>query len=704
MILLLAMRSALAGDVVVWHAYHGAEEKALIDAGHRYEEETGQRVAPVAVPWGGFDSKVETAVPRGNGPDLIITAHANIGKWSAMGVIEPFPGPIEGQRPITIEALTRDGALWGAPLAFKSPLLLYDPSQIAVPPRTTDELLAMAKAHTGDGRYGLAYEAATPYYFEQWLSGNGGAVLGPDGAATLDTAPQIAALTYIQRLADVLPVRPTAERVGQLYEDGNAAMVISGPWFAADRVRPIAATSLPIVSETGLPARPYLTVEAAMLCAQADDRDAAIAFARWLAGPEGAAIRKAEGWQAVSSTAVSLDDDPLLSALATQADAAVPLPTDPDVQSAFEAEGRALRRVLRGSTSPTAAAAEAQSYWRSLVQPKPVAVDPASYVVAVFLGALAAGALVIRAFSDGTLWRKIARHRWDYLWVLPATATVTALVVVPFLVGAGMSLFATWHGTWTFVGFDNFASILGSRDWPISSPMSFFYTLTVTVLWTVANLTLHVGLGVTLALALREPWIRMRPAFRALLVLPWAVPNYITALIWRTMFDAQYGAVNTALGALSGHGGPAQIDWFGSFSAAFCANFATNTWLGFPFMMVVTLGALQAIPRDLEEAAEIDGAGYFARLRHVIWPLLKPALLPAVVMGSVWTFNMFNVIYLVSGGEPDGGTEILVSQAYRWAFSRGNMYGYASAYAVIIFGVLLIYSRSTARLLEKSHA
>jgi maltose-binding protein MalE len=116
--------TALAGDVVVWHAYHGAEEKALIDAGHRYEAETGVHIDAVAVPWGGFDAKVETAVPRGNGPDLLVTAHPNIGKWAAMGVIEPFPGPIEGQRPLTIAALTLDEKLWGQPLAFKSPLLL----------------------------------------------------------------------------------------------------------------------------------------------------------------------------------------------------------------------------------------------------------------------------------------------------------------------------------------------------------------------------------------------------------------------------------------------------------------------------------------------------------------------------------------------------------------------------------------------------
>jgi arabinogalactan oligomer/maltooligosaccharide transport system permease protein len=119
-------------------------------------------------------------------------------------------------------------------------------------------------------------------------------------------------------------------------------------------------------------------------------------------------------------------------------------------------------------------------------------------------------------------------------------------------------------------------------------------------------------------------------------------------------------------------------------------------------MMVVTLGALQAVPKELEEAAIVDGASYGQRFRHVLWPLLRPALLPAMVLGSVWTFNMFNVIYLVSGGEPDGATEILMSQAYRWAFSRVNLYGYAAAYAVIIFGVLLVYSRGVQRLVARS--
>ena len=191
----------------------------------------------------------------------------------------------------------------------------------------------------------------------------------------------------------------------------------------------------------------------------------------------------------------------------------------------------------------------------------------------------------------------------------------------------------------------------------------------------------------------------MRPVFRAALILPWAIPNYITALIFKGLFHAQYGAVNAMLAAVVG--GPVAIDWFGSFALAFTANLTTNTWLGFPFMMVVALGALQSIPRDLEEAAMVDGAGWWFRFRHVVWPLLAPALLPAVLLGSVWTFNMFNVVYLVSGGEPDGSTEILISEAYRWAFSRENRYGYAAAYAVLIFGVLFGWSRAANKIAGK---
>src|SRR5690606_29566297 len=104
----------------------------------------------------------------------------------------------------------------------------------------------------------------------------------------------------------------------------------------------------------------------------------------------------------------------------------------------------------------------------------------------------------------------------------------------------------------------------------------------------------------------------------------------------------------------------------------------------FPFMMVTILGALQAIPKDLYDAAWVDGASTWQRFRHVTLPLVGPALVPAIVLGTIWTFNMFNVVFLVSEGQPEGATDILVTEAYRWAFARNGRFGYAAAYSVII--------------------
>jgi arabinogalactan oligomer/maltooligosaccharide transport system permease protein len=106
-------------------------------------------------------------------------------------------------------------------------------------------------------------------------------------------------------------------------------------------------------------------------------------------------------------------------------------------------------------------------------------------------------------------------------------------------------------------------------------------------------------------------------------------------------------------------------------------------------MMVVCLGALQSIPREVYEAAAVDGAGRTARFLRITLPLLRPALFPAVVIGSIWTFNQFNIIYLVSEGKPNGQTDILITEAYRWAFERGERYGLAAAYGLLIFVVLL---------------
>ena len=183
------------------------------------------------------------------------------------------------------------------------------------------------------------------------------------------------------------------------------------------------------------------------------------------------------------------------------------------------------------------------------------------------------------------------------------------------------------------------------------------------------------------------------------------MPNYVTALAWKGMFHRQFGAVTALTHTLGNWFGIhiEAIDWFARFSTAFAANVATNVWLGFPFMMVVTIAAMTGVPAAVLEAAEIDGATRWQRFRRVVLPMIRPTLLPAVLLGAMWTFNMFNVVFLVSGGEPDGQTDILVSEAYRWAFTRQARYGYAAAYSVLIF-LLLFGATRLPELLKRSAA
>ena len=308
---------------------------------------------------------------------------------------------------------------------------------------------------------------------------------------------------------------------------------------------------------------------------------------------------------------------------------------------------------------------------------------------------LAMGVCLLGLLNVGQrMTHNLVKHRFAYGYVTPAAVGMLLLVFVPFGYGLGLGFFRHDHGSYTFVGLANFVEILTGGGHPLGHPLNFYFTLGVTVLWTVCNVVLHVSIGLGLALLLKDPLMHFKGVYRVLLILPWAVPNYITALIWKGMFHQQFGAVNYVLGTV----GVEKVSWWSDFSTAFIANVTTNTWLGFPFMMVVSLGALQSIPDDVYEAAAVDGASKVQSFFHITLPLLRPALFPAIVLGSIWTFNMFNIIWLVSEGQPGGASDILITEAYRWAFERADRYGLSAAYALVIFVILFGYTVMANRL------
>ena len=310
--------------------------------------------------------------------------------------------------------------------------------------------------------------------------------------------------------------------------------------------------------------------------------------------------------------------------------------------------------------------------------------------IAIFLLSLAVFAFIEFGIA-GRIKQAIIKNRIAYAYIAPASFGMLLLVFFPILFGfflgfTDYSLLKFKEPFWSlFIGFKNFIDILS--DFNVFSYQNFYYTLMITVIWTATNVFLHLTIGLFLALILNMPIVAGRNIYRTLLILPWAVPNYITALIWKGMFQRQFGAIN---GLLNLFGLPS-ISWFDHPFTSFLTNLATNVWLGFPFMMVIALGALQSIPGELYEAADIDGATSWQKFKNLTLPLLRPAMMPAIIIGVVWTFNMFNIIYLVSGGAPYGATDILITSAYRWAFEK-YQYGYAAAYSTIIFIILLGYS------------
>ncbi|HEY6073298.1 MAG TPA: sugar ABC transporter permease, partial [Anaerolineales bacterium] len=262
-----------------------------------------------------------------------------------------------------------------------------------------------------------------------------------------------------------------------------------------------------------------------------------------------------------------------------------------------------------------------------------------------------------------------------------------------------------------YVGFQNYIEIF-TGGLPVQN-FEFFRVLTYNFWWAITNVMVHVPAGVLIAVLLNVPGLWGKKIYRALYVLPVVVPPIVVATVWRNIFDEQYGAMNQFLSSVAhlfGQLDPVRIRWLTDYTApipwllpngpltlAYYAMMIANFWLGWPFMTLVATGALQSIPKDLYEAASIDGASSAQQFWNITVPLLRPAMIPAAIYGFTMSFNLFNFVYFMSGGGPARSTEILVTFAYDLVRNL-RLYGVAAAFAVIIFFVALTVFLITNRI------
>ena len=239
----------------------------------------------------------------------------------------------------------------------------------------------------------------------------------------------------------------------------------------------------------------------------------------------------------------------------------------------------------------------------------------------------------------------------------------------------------------SFIGLKNYVRVFTE---PVLKQVTFFPLFWHTIIWTFINVAFHVTGGMILALLLNRE-MKLRGLYRMIIIIPWALPQVVAAMAWRGEFNYEFGWINIMMKAVWLQ----PVQWLTSPVPNFIAMCIVNIWLGIPFMTVILLGGLQSISGEFYEAAEMDGANNWQKFWGITFPLMQPIMSPAVILGTVWTFNTFNISFFINQYELES-SDILVTALFRAAFQY-NRYGFSAAFAFIIFFILLIYSTFYAR-------
>lgn len=368
MIVALLVACSEPKGVVLWHAYNGDERIALEATAAAWNTaHPDQPLTLVAVPYDAFADKLSSAIPRGNGPDLFIYPQDRIGDWAAAGVIEPLEFWVDDARADrfteqSLGAMAYHGSLWGLPMTVKSLVLYYRTDLAPTPPATTADLFALADRLRDRHVFAVAYPSPDLYAHAMWLHGYGGRVMDDDGALTIATPQATQAMTFARSLVaqGVAPEDAQGPLIASMFNEGRAATVVSGPWFIPDIGRnvPWRVTTLPIVSETGKPAAPFVTAEGILMSARAKDKDAAFAVMDFLSGDVAAVTRAKAGHQVVPNIHAyddqQLASDPTVRVFRAQLQHVVAMPNDPNMRRVWTPYRTALGEVLAGRDDPGA--------------------------------------------------------------------------------------------------------------------------------------------------------------------------------------------------------------------------------------------------------------------------------------------------------------------------------------------------------------
>ena len=393
---------------------------------------------------------------------------------------------------------------------------------------------------------------------------------------------------------------------------------------------------------------------------------------------EGASIQKVEGSTDYRLT-VATKGDPITGDI-------VFLLTDPDTKQTQVGTSDGLEPLPAGGVqlSPLGNVTEAPGYTVLTIGAAGAREeDLANFSVPTQNGAIVAAGLT-RAFEGAP--QRAYDQACDCIKDAETGQTWTADETNGLFVDAkGENLAQGWKVN---VGLRNFADV-------VTDPLIAKYFFR-TLVWNLAFAALTVAgifsLGLLVAIVLNHERLKGQRIYRSLLILPYAMPAFAMLLLWRDMFNTDFGLINRMFGT--------EINWFGKPVTAMIAVLLVQLWMGYPYMFLVATGALQSIPGDLKEAASVDGAKPVYAFRTIVFPLLLVALAPLMIASFAFNFNNFNAIYMVSEGGPFppdnpqlGATDLLITYTYRLAFgAQGAQYGFAAAVSIFIFLIVAVVS------------
>ena len=293
--------------------------------------------------------------------------------------------------------------------------------------------------------------------------------------------------------------------------------------------------------------------------------------------------------------------------------------------------------------------------------------------------------------------RKITKTEsfFAYALLLPATLALVLIRVVPLLEGIGISFTnrrLLQDRPTSFVGIDNFIRIFteDKEFWRVLG-FTFFYTIMVVVL--------SYCMGLIIALLMNIE-IKGRGIFRTLLLMPWIIPGVVAAASWKWALNDQSGVINMLLQSL--HITSKSIPFLASTKWAKVVVILVGAWKNYPYMALSLLAGLQNVPTDTKEAAKIDGANVFQSFFRVVLPQIRPVTMVCTTLMFIWTFNNFDNIFLLTGGGPDGSTQVMSVLSYYSAFSKMNM-GYASALSTVMLVIMMVLAVIYIRMVMKKN-